>query len=116
MRSWRHRPASGHLFNIAEASEATGPSEKRALEYRDGLIVALVCDHGPRMRNLAEIRAGAHLLEVMDGVWRLSLRETKNAEPLTLRLGSGLIPPSSGTWRTTGRCTWATGTTTAICR
>jgi integrase/recombinase XerD len=67
-------------------------SLETAVEYRDLLIVALACYHAPRLRNLAELRIGTHLVKVSEGIWRLDCRKTKNGNALPPRLGAGLVP------------------------
>ncbi|MBL6081331.1 tyrosine-type recombinase/integrase [Belnapia sp. T18] len=79
-------------IDLCIALDDTVPSIGIALEYRDALIIALACYHAPRLSNLAEIQMGEHLISISDSAWRLRIRRTKNSEPLTPRLGAGLVP------------------------
>lgn len=89
-------PDTVHLavraMEFCAALDDAAPSIKTALDYRDGLIIALACYHAPRLSNLAEIQIGIHLLPVTDDVWRLRYRKTKNSVPLTPHLGMSLVP------------------------
>jgi integrase len=96
--SRRRKPAPDSVrlvvaaFELCDATERQTLSIPRALQYRNALIIALACYHALRLRNLAEIELDTHLRRTPDGVWWLSHRRTKNGEPLTPRLGAGLVP------------------------
>lgn len=90
-------PPSSRLFElgrrlIAEAPDACSELAA-ALQHRDGLLLALLAARPLRMRNLAMIRLGRHLLPV-DGHWRLRFAagETKTGRPLELEVPDALVP------------------------
>ena len=79
------------LMNEAEAFP--GSAIKRACHYRDGLLLAVVAVRPIRLRNLASILIGHHL--VHDGRGYVLLfdgEETKNHRPIERSLPSMLTP------------------------
>jgi integrase/recombinase XerD len=78
---------------MAEAEERDGPPKQRALQYRDGLIIALLSLAPLRRRNLAGLWLGRTLLEV-DGRWRMRFprHETKNRKGIDRAFPQMLLP------------------------
>ena len=66
------------LIEEAESNQALS-ALGRALQYRDGLIVVFLGLHLPRLRNLAELEVGRHVVEVGDQ-FILRLFETKGGQ------------------------------------
>ena len=58
------------LMDEAEAS-SEGSARRRAIRYRDGLMIALLAYRLLRRKNLAMMRLGWHLIEV-GGSWRIA--------------------------------------------
>jgi integrase len=78
-------------LDICRGLMTGAPSIKAAVRFRDALLVAFACYHAPRLRNLAEIRIGIHLVRGGGGIWQLRFEGTKNGRPLTPRLGQSLV-------------------------
>ena len=75
-----------------EAEVATEPSAtRRAIRYRDGLMIALLTYRPVRRRNLAMMRLGRHLMKVA-GSWRIvfAAEETKTYVPYEAVLPASL--------------------------
>lgn len=69
---------------MAEADAATaGRAARRAADYRDGLIIALLAHRPLRARNVAMIECGRHLVRRADGWWlAFTAEETKPEQPI----------------------------------
>jgi integrase/recombinase XerD len=66
---------------------------KRALRYRDGLLIAILAARPLRRRNLAAIEIGRHLVREGDAYWlRFKADETKTGEPIEALLPIALSP------------------------
>ena len=77
-----------------EAEAATEPSAtRRAIRYRDGLMIALLTYRPVRRRNLAMMQLGLHLMKVA-GSWRVAFaaEETKTHVPFDAVLPAALGP------------------------
>jgi integrase/recombinase XerD len=77
-----------------EAETVSGRSaRRRAIRYRDGLMIALLAYRPVRRRNLAMMRLGRHLLKV-SGCWRIvfAAEETKTHIPYEAPLPAALKP------------------------
>jgi integrase/recombinase XerD len=77
-----------------EAEAARGRSaRRRALRYRDGLLIALLAYRPVRRKNLAMMRLGRHLMKV-GGCWRIvfGAEETKTHVPYEAVLPAALGP------------------------
>jgi len=75
----------------AEAGDLT--PRRRAVAYRDGLVIALLAARPLRLRNLAALELDRHLVRAGEG-WRLVIpgAETKTGRPLELPFPSALVP------------------------
>ena len=77
-----------------EAEAAPGRSaRRRAIRYRDGLMIALLAYRPVRRKNLAMMRLGRHLMKV-GGRWRIvfAAEETKTHVPYEAVLPAALGP------------------------
>lgn len=81
------------LFDLAatlmqRAETATGePARRRALWYRDGLLIAVLCAWAPRARNVAETAIGVGLQRRGAEYWAaFGPEETKNRRPIEIPL------------------------------
>ena len=79
---------------LAELDQLSGggfATRREQLAYRDALLVAVLLCGAPRLRNLAMIRVGIHLIKT-GPEWHLKFagRETKNKDPLHLVLPMAL--------------------------
>jgi integrase/recombinase XerD len=62
-------------------------------QYRDGLIIALLASRPIRLKNLASITIGQHLIKVDDIYWlRFVASEVKNRKPIDTPLPGTLTP------------------------
>jgi site-specific recombinase XerD len=80
------------MMREAEASRAWS-ARRRAVAYRDGLMIALLAHRPIRMRNLAALTLGRHLVE--EGhMWWLVIRaeETKTGRPYEAPFPEVLLP------------------------
>ena len=70
------------LMESAEENPSL-PLMLRTVQYRDGLIIAILASHAPRRRNLAMMRIGRHVQKIGD-IFYLVFEgdETKNGQPL----------------------------------
>lgn len=90
-------PAASELHALGRRlmdEAADRPKElDRALQHRDGLLIALLAARPIRVRNLQMIRIGRHLRRE-NGRWRLvfAADETKTRRPLDLELPDTLAP------------------------
>ena len=79
---------------MAEAEASTGRmSSDQAIQFRDGLIIALLAARPLRLANFAAIQIGQHLLPLGNGyqlVFRAS--ETKTSRPIQCNLPAALVP------------------------
>lgn len=66
------------LMADSESNPALSPLQ-RALQYRDGLILAFLAFHPLRLRNLAELEVGRHIVDVGEQ-FTLRLAETKSGQ------------------------------------
>jgi len=65
----------------------------RATRFRDALLVAILCSRAPRLRNLAAMTMGQHLVGVGDRyLMRFSEHETKGKRPIEASLPVRLTP------------------------
>ena len=80
------------LMDEAEAT-AKWSSRRRAVAYRNGLVIAFLAYRPVRLKNLAMMRLGRHLAKV-SGVWRIafSADETKTRVPYEAVFPSALAP------------------------
>jgi integrase/recombinase XerD len=77
----------------AALSKSAGPPLKRALLYRDGLILAFLGFHPIRLRNLAGLRIGTQLIVHSGGFWlKLAPEETKNGRAYECAIADRLVP------------------------
>lgn len=75
--------------SMAEA----GRNLDRAIEFRNGLMVALLAAQPLRRRNFIAIEIGRHLIERIDGFWIcFDASDTKNRMPIELPLPDWLQP------------------------
>ena len=81
------------LLATAETGQFTSDT-KRALAYRDGLLLAVAASRAPRVSNLAMMEVSRHLQRI-GATWMLSFSgsETKNGDPLVLQLPEELTEP-----------------------
>jgi site-specific recombinase XerD len=82
-----------HLMQEAEARTGDLPPYRRAVLYRDGLMIALLAARPLRLKNFAALELDRHL--VREGLgWRLVIpgAETKTRRPLDLPFPSALVP------------------------
>jgi integrase len=80
------------LMDEAESAADWSP-RARAVRYRDGLMIALLAYRPIRLKNLAMMRLGRHLLKV-GGFWRMAFAadETKSRVPYEAVFPSALAP------------------------
>jgi integrase/recombinase XerD len=80
------------LMDEAEASSERS-ARRRAIRYRDGLMIALLAYRPIRRRNLAMMQLGRHLMKV-SGCWRIvfAAEETKTRVPYEAPLPAALGP------------------------
>jgi integrase/recombinase XerD len=80
------------LMDEAEAA-SEGSAKRRAVRYRDGLLIAFLAYRPVRRRNLAMMRLGRHLVKV-GGCWRIvfAAEETKTRLPYEAVLPAALEP------------------------
>jgi integrase len=84
--------ALGHQLMV-EAEETKMPALRRAEHYRDGLLIALLALRPLRLRNLASIEVGRHLMRNGAGYHlAFAARETKNRRVLEHDIPPELIP------------------------
>jgi integrase/recombinase XerD len=78
------------LMDLADREVVTLES---AMGYRDGLVIALLAHRPLRMKNLAMIACGKHLVQ-RNGVWQLLFtdRETKQTRPVEAAFPLVLVP------------------------
>ena len=94
--------ALGHRL-MAQAEQGSAPEDggrrypvevKRAMRYRDGLMVALLAHHPLRLANLAGLQLGHELRDDGSGWWlELEPAAIKNRRPYLVPLARDLIPP-----------------------
>jgi integrase len=66
---------------------------RRALHFRDGLLIALLASRPVRARNLASMRIGQHLRELNGRFWMIfSADETKDGKPYEAIVPLTLVP------------------------
>ncbi len=81
------------LMQRAEADGALSP-RRRALLFRDGLLISVLCTWAPRARNIAETVIGASLQRRGQTWWAaFGPGETKNGRPIEVPLPDGLTGP-----------------------
>jgi integrase/recombinase XerD len=74
------------LMQRAETETALSP-RRRALLFRDGLMIAILCAWAPRARNLAEMSIGGSLQRRGETWWAaFGPGETKNGRPIEIPL------------------------------
>jgi integrase/recombinase XerD len=78
---------------MSEAETGARSPRRRAVAYRDGLIVALLAARPLRRRNFATLELGRHLARAGEG-WRIVVpgEETKTGRPLDLLFPEVLMP------------------------
>jgi hypothetical protein len=83
----RLRPADSlaelgfQLMQRAEGSRGWSP-RRRAVEYRDGLMIALLAYRPVRLKNFASMRLGQHVVKIGGRTWMLfDAAETKSRRP-----------------------------------
>lgn len=79
---------------MVQAEAAKGPVRaKRAMDYRDGLMIAFLAYRPVRRKNLAAMAIGQHLTNE-NGSWRVrfSASETKATRPLEFPFPAELMP------------------------
>jgi hypothetical protein len=81
------------LMDTAETGSFTSDG-KRALAFRDALLLAILASRGPRVGNLGIVQIGRHLVRQGD-TWALdfSASETKNGDPNSYELPRELTTP-----------------------
>ena len=84
--------AASELMETAETGTFTSV-KKRALAYRDGLLLAILAARAPRVGNLGMIEIGKHLRRAGAGCCRFDGSETKNGDVLELPLPDELTVP-----------------------
>jgi integrase/recombinase XerD len=74
-------------------TETSRPSLRRALWFRDGLLIAMLCAWGPRSRNIAATAIGINL-QRRGAVWWATFgsEETKNKRPIEIPLPDHVTP------------------------
>ena len=79
------------LMAVAESSPST--ARQRAVDYRDGLMIALLAARPLRRRNFVRLELGRHLVHDQ-GSWRLQVpgEETKTGRPIALPFPTALAP------------------------
>jgi hypothetical protein len=109
VRSKRPRmAASAELYDLGrrlmEEAAGAAPPRRRAVRYRDGLVVALLAARPLRRRNLAGLELGRTLVRHGDGAWWIALpaAETKTRVPLEMPWPEALAPALE-TWLATHR-------------
>ncbi len=76
----------------AEAEEGLH-AQRRAVMFRDGLLVALLAARPLRLSNIASIRIDQHLVRLGEEYWlRFDSNETKNARPIEVPVPDQLVP------------------------
>jgi integrase len=100
----RHRPARDKRPRLVGADElfglgldlmarAAGTPRQQAVQYRDGLAIALLAARPLRRANLAGLRLGASLVRQRGGWWiLLPGAETKTGEPIEMPWPEALLP------------------------
>lgn len=93
----RLRP-SAELYDLGlelmQEAGATSGRVKAAVLYRDGLIIALLAVRPIRVRNLASIEIGRHLVARGEAYWlEFPAEEVKNRRPLEFPLPGELAEP-----------------------
>jgi site-specific recombinase XerD len=80
------------LMEEAEVASAWSP-RRRAVAYRDGLMIALLAYRPVRLKNLAMMRLGRHLTKV-SGCWQILFapEETKSHVPYEAIVPAALVP------------------------
>ena len=80
-------------FNLM-AKATSGPSLRRAMQYRDGLLISLLALVPLRRHNIARVELGHNLVQSSGG-WMISLdaEDTKTHAPLELDLPQPLVDP-----------------------
>jgi integrase len=80
------------LMGNAETA-AKWSARRRAVDYRDGLVIALLAYRPIRLKNLAMMRIGRHLAKA-SGSWRIvfAAEDTKSHVPYEALLPSALTP------------------------
>lgn len=106
--SLRARPVRDKLSRLKAADELAGLGERlmdeaeaaarrsarrRAIAYRDGLVIAFLAFRPVRLKNLAMMRLGRHLTKA-NGSWRIAFAadETKTRVPYETIFPSALSP------------------------
>ena len=79
---------------MAQADSALDWSaQRRAVHFRDGLAIALLACRPVRMRNLASMRIGKHLVNQRDRYWIVFRpEETKAGQPFEAPFPDDLVP------------------------
>jgi integrase len=82
------------LARMAEAEAATTvTSVMRAVQFRDGLMIALLAARPLRRHNFAAIEIGRHLVRVGDVYWIIfAASETKTRTPIEIPFPVTLVP------------------------
>ena len=86
------------MMNSAE-QENGWSKRRRAVHYRDGLMIALMAYRPLRLTNFASIVLGVHLVQQRGGWWLNSLRVDEGEAPLRSRVPRRRWFPSSSTTR-----------------
>ncbi len=92
--------AAQELFNLgielmktADEASCRYSLDAPVAQYRDGLIVALLAARPIRLKNLASIAIGQHLIKVNEIHWlRFDASEVKNRKPIDTPLPGRLTP------------------------
>jgi integrase/recombinase XerD len=79
---------------MTSAEEKTGWSRRRrAVHYRDGLMIALMASRPLRLKNFASIVLGVHLVQQRRGWWlQFSASEMKAKRPFEVAFPTALVP------------------------
>ena len=84
-------------YGVEVMEKADGPSGgtplRRAQDYRDGLIIALLAARPLRRRNFASIEIGRHLVRQGQGYWlRFTGKQTKTRTAIEIPFPMALVP------------------------
>ena len=96
----RHRMRSSRQLHdlglglMAEAASRSVLTSNLATRYRDGLMIALLAARPLRIRNLAALTIGVHLIDTSEGfILRLGAHEVKTHTDLEFPLPEDIVKP-----------------------
>lgn len=80
-------------LTLMAAAQSTVNPHQAAREYRDGLLIALLISRPLRLKNLAELEVGTHLIPVGEGyLLCIPGDATKSRQPLEFDVPTELLP------------------------